>query len=127
MAKRPRSHQLEDLSRNRFRDLMGPHWVVRDRSHDYGIDFEVEIFSPDGESTGLIFLAQLKATDSAKAADRLAMPNDKLAYFADLDLPVALFRYASTDDSWRWSWIFDANVINASGKAKSSTWPAPIG
>lgn len=121
MAKRPRSHQLEDLSRNRFRDLMPLHWVVRDRSHDYGVDFEVEVFSPDGEATGLIFLAQLKATDSAGAADRLTFPNEKLAYLDGLDLPVALFRYASPDDSWRWSWIFDANVYSAQGGGKTAT------
>ncbi|WP_181242615.1 DUF4365 domain-containing protein [Caulobacter vibrioides] len=121
MANRPRSHQLEDLSRNRFRALVPLHWVVRDRSHDYGVGFEVEVFSPDGEATGLIFLAQLKATDSADAADRLTLPNEKLAYLCGLDLPVALFRYSSPDDSWRWAWVFDANVYNAQGGVKTAT------
>lgn len=120
MAKRPRSHQLEDLSRNRFRDLMPLHWIVRDRSHDYGVDFEVELFSPDGEATGLIFLAQLKATDGARPPDRLAFPKEKLAYLDSLDLPVAIFRYCSSDDSWRWSWTFAANVHNAQGGGKAS-------
>lgn len=121
MAQRPRSHQLEDLSRNRFREMMPLHWVVRDRSHDYGVDFEVEIFSPEGEATGLIFLAQLKATDAASAADRLAFSKSKLAYLNSLDLPVAVFRYVSTTDNWRWCWTFEANIPNAQRRSNVLT------
>lgn len=105
MPRRARSHQLEDQSRNRFRELVPGHWVVRDRTHDYGIDFEVEVFTLAGDATGLIFWAQLKATDHRGSAGHVRMKTDQLNYLANLGLPVALFRYCSADDSWRWCWI----------------------
>lgn len=121
MPKRIRSHQLEDLSRRRFRELMPDAWVVRDRSHDYGVDFEVEVYSSDGEATGLVFLAQLKATDSAVSADRVRMTSDQLTYLHSLDAPAAIFRFASPDNSWRWSWTFDPNVVRADDSGKTTT------
>lgn len=96
-------------------------WVVRDRSHDYGVDFEVEVYSEDGEATGLIFLAQLKATDSAVSADRARMTSDQLNYLGTLDAPAVIFRYASPDNIWRWAWTFDSNVIGAHNGRKTAT------
>ena len=56
MSQRPRSHQLEDESKNHFRQIIPKAWVYRDVSPDYGIDAEIEIFNEHGESTGLQFL-----------------------------------------------------------------------
>lgn len=96
-------------------------WVVRDRSHDYGVDFEVEVYSDDGEATGLVFLAQLKATDTATSADRVRMKSSQLNYLETLDAPAAIFRFASPDNSWRWSWTFDPNVVRADDSGKTTT------
>lgn len=96
-------------------------WVVRDRSHDYGVDFEIEVYSDEGEATGLVFLAQLKATDSAASADHVRMTRDQINYLEALDAPAAIFRFASPDNSWRWSWTFDPNVVSADGSGKTTT------
>jgi tetratricopeptide (TPR) repeat protein len=99
---------------------MPEYWVVRDRSHDYGVDFEVEVFTPSGDATGLIFLAQLKATDASVRADRLRILRQQLDYLDTLDLPVAIFRYASQDDVWWWSWLFDPNISHATGGGETA-------
>ena len=62
MPKRPRQHELEDLSRTAFRALVQP-WVFRDKNPDYGIDAEVEIFDISRKATGDLFLVQLKAIE----------------------------------------------------------------
>src|SRR5713226_682048 len=64
MPQRPRSHELEDESRRQFQMVLPSSWVFRPADPDYGIYGQVEIFSGDGQATGLIFLVQLKGTDN---------------------------------------------------------------
>jgi hypothetical protein len=47
MPKRPKQHQLEDLSRAKFQLCLPEEWVIRDKDKDYGIDCEVELFDED--------------------------------------------------------------------------------
>ena len=61
--KRPRSHALETESRTAFESTLPNNWVYRRKEDDYGIDGEVEIFDDDGQTTGLLFFVQLKATE----------------------------------------------------------------
>ena len=63
MPKRPRSHELESLSRNILCNLfIQVGWVVEDLQHDYGEDLLVRIFE-QGLATHLSFFVQAKATD----------------------------------------------------------------
>lgn len=39
-------------------------WVFRDKTKDYGIDGEVELFDTNKTPQGLVFWAQLKSTES---------------------------------------------------------------
>ncbi|WP_443030611.1 DUF4365 domain-containing protein [Sphingomonas sp. RT2P30] len=71
MPRRPRSHQVEDISIRRFEDMLPRAWVSRIVVPDYGVDRDVEIFTAAGESTGLKFAVQLKATDNVTYADRV--------------------------------------------------------
>jgi len=66
MPKRPRQHQQEDSSKAIFIQKMPKHWVVREKSHDYGIDLEVEIFDKNDNATGLLFLVQMKSTSTKR-------------------------------------------------------------
>lgn len=60
---RPRSHRLEDLSRNRLHEAFnGVGWTVEDLRKDYGEDLLVRIFE-QGIATPLAFFVQAKATD----------------------------------------------------------------
>ena len=63
MLQRPRSHRIEDLSRNRLRDAFNSvGWVVEDLRKDYGEDLLVRIFE-QGVATPVAFFVQAKATD----------------------------------------------------------------
>jgi hypothetical protein len=64
MPRRPRSHILEDISRNKLHeafDSVG--WTVEDLREDYGEDLFVRIFA-DGVATPLSFFVQAKGTDN---------------------------------------------------------------
>jgi uncharacterized protein DUF4365 len=63
MPQRPRSHEVEDLSRNRLREAFnGVGWTVEDLRKDYGEDLLVRIFD-NGIATPLSFFVQAKGTD----------------------------------------------------------------
>jgi len=109
MPQRPVSHQLEDVSRRRFEELLPPAWVVRDKVRDYGIDLEVEIFDESGSSTGIMFLVQLKATDQPEEARRLRIKVDHLRYFDSLELPTLIARYYRPEDSFHVRWHFNVD------------------
>src|SRR5712664_1933706 len=66
MARRPRSHQIEDLSRDRVRSAFNSlGWTVEDLRKDYGEDLLVRIFEA-GVATPLMFFTQCKGTDSVE-------------------------------------------------------------
>jgi tetratricopeptide (TPR) repeat protein len=113
MTSRTRSHVLEDLSREAFKRLLiGPlGWVVRDIPIDYGIDVEVEIFSPDGSKTGLTFKVQLKGME---APDRIGpfrdVALDHVRYWRRLDVPVLLIAYDDSTESVYGRWIHSLDL-----------------
>ncbi len=119
MPKRSRSHELEELSVSRFKELLPSKWVCRLKLPDYGIDGEVEIFDAEGNSTGLAFLVQLRATDDPDRADRVRLETDELDYYRQLDLPVAVVRYCSATDSFYWQWdtLIRARIAPVEGQA----------
>lgn len=124
MPYRPRSHQLEDLSLNRFRSAVPAAWVVRERSRDYGVDLEVEIFTDDGDATGMFFYVQLRATDDPGGGRKLRFDVEQLEYFRLLDLPVAIVRYATVDDSLHLMWDFETPSAT-DGRASQTLTFAP--
>ena len=73
MSRRPRSHQVEDISSRRLEDRLPAAWVSRTVSPDYGVDREVEIFTNGGDATGLKFAVQLKATDQVESAEKVVL------------------------------------------------------
>lgn len=97
MAKRTRNHILEDESRLFFKKSLPDFWVCRDKTDDYGIDCEVEIFNEKGLSTGLVFWVQLKGTDEVdeKKIKKIPFDKDKIRQFIDYDIPVLIVRYSS--------------------------------
>lgn len=106
---RPRSHEIETASKKAFEQWVPNGWVVREKSHDYGIDLEVEIFD-DGRATGLVFLVQLKGTDDVGDAVKVPINLATLAYMADLRLPVLVVRYLAPDGRLFGRWAQTINV-----------------
>ena len=95
------------MSFNRFRALLPVAWVVRERSRDYGLDLEVEIFTDAGAATGLFFYVQLRATDDPRRVRKLRFKVDQLDYFRLLDLPTAIVRYSTGEDVFHLMWAFE--------------------
>jgi tetratricopeptide (TPR) repeat protein len=106
VPKRPRSHQIETLSEERFRSIVPKQWVVRRKDQDYGIDLEVEIFDQENEATGLLFFVQLRATDNTNLSKKTVLTRDQQEYFSKLQLPTILFRYCTADASSHWRWNY---------------------
>ncbi|HYT43020.1 MAG TPA: DUF4365 domain-containing protein [Methylomirabilota bacterium] len=78
MPKRPRSHEIEDISRRRLRDIFGTcGWVVWDLYPDYGEDFLVRIFT-DAIAMHYSFFVQAKGTDNI---DKYVREDGKYLYF----------------------------------------------
>lgn len=96
-------------------------WVPRRQDPDYGVDLTVEIFE-DGNSTGLIFNAQLKGSDEPnleKALRSLRLEQDKVEYYASQNLPVLIVRYHAPTERlfFRWFHSYDPHVeAGARGK-----------
>lgn len=107
--KRPRNHQIETSSRKAFEAMLPDSWVVREKTNDYGIDVEVEIFKDD-IATGILFLVQLKATDSEAQARSVPLKLSTLGYMEDLLLPVLIVRYSVPSGSMYMRWAHTIGV-----------------
>lgn len=121
MPKRTRSHRLEDISVVEFNRLLPDEWVCRTKDKDYGVDLEVEIFDKDGNSTGLLFYVQLKATDSEDAERSVSMKLDRLEYLASLDAPSILVRYCDATRATHFMWITNVFAQIGATSAASAT------
>ncbi|WP_190237478.1 DUF4365 domain-containing protein [Rhizobium sp. R635] len=109
MPTRSRSHELEDESIDKFRAAIPRRWVIREKSRDYGVDLEVEIFAEDRRATGLMFYVQLKATDNIKRERKTSMEVDRIQYLTTLELPAVIVRYCSVSGRLFWLWDFEAS------------------
>jgi len=96
--KRPKQHQIEEKAYEQFKACLPIYWVVRNQTHDYGIDREVEIFRLNANghaiSTGYIFKAQVKGTEDARMSKegeliKFQLEVDKTSYLCDeISIPV---------------------------------------
>ena len=121
MPKRPKQHRLEDKSRIKFQDVLPEMWVYRDKDKDYGIDAEIELFDKDEKAQGIVFYAQLKATESKKTSTILNVSFDinTLRYYKKLEIPVLLVRYSEFNDSIYVKWIDNVDLFFAKKDAKT--------
>lgn len=116
---RTRSHIIEDESRIQLEQIIPNYWVCRDKSKDYGIDCEIEIFDKKGNSSGKVFWVQLKATDSKtkRGIQSISFPIKKILQFKSYELPVLILRYSTEEKSFYGRW---ANSIDLYGIKKSA-------
>jgi hypothetical protein len=113
MPIRTRSHQIEDLSRNRLHaafETCG--WTVEDLAKDYGEDLFVRIFDR-GIATPYSFFVQAKATDQIATYTRqraIALPIETghLRHWVRFSEPVILTLWDSKRDVTYWVCVQDA-------------------
>jgi tetratricopeptide (TPR) repeat protein len=123
MPKRPKQHQVEDLSINALKNVLPREWIYREKDKDYGIDGEIEIFDENDCATGIIFLVQLKATDTddLKKQKRVQLSIESINYYTSLELPVLIVRYIDESNELyiRWSHSIDRYGSKESAKSYS--------
>jgi tetratricopeptide (TPR) repeat protein len=109
MPKRSKQHQVEDISINELKKHLPREWVYREKDRDYGIDGEIEIFDKDDYATGLVFLVQIKATDSEdkKRQRRVQLSNSAINYYKSLELPVLIIRYIDESKELYFKWAHE--------------------
>ncbi|RZK37235.1 MAG: DUF4365 domain-containing protein [Pedobacter sp.] len=114
MGSRTQNHIIEEESRHFFKSLLPDMWICRDKSEDYGIDCEVEIFDEKGNPTGLVFWVQLKGTSSrdTKVIQQFSFKNEKLDQFKNYNLPVLIARYSTIDKTIFFRWAKSVYRLN---------------
>jgi len=121
MPKRPKQHQVEDLSINALKNVLPREWVYREKDKDYGIDGEIEIFDENDCATGIIFLVQLKATDTddIKKQKRVQLSTESINYYKSLELPVLIVRYIEKTNELYVRWADEIDRYGSKENAKS--------
>jgi|GEM_PF-6719356 len=124
MPKRVDQHQIEDISRAKFQLALPRAWALRNFTSDYGIDCEGEIFDDNGNSTGLSFYVQLKASESKKPKKRKSVKllTDRIKYYLSKQLPVLIVRYDDVEDKIYTRWVGHIDLKKIKPKAKSHSF-----
>jgi len=90
-------------------------WVIHPFSRDYGIDIQVEVFTENGDRTGIRFYGQVKATDRDEDDDLLRLDRSHFEYWSAHTDPVALLRYFDPSKQLRWCWMHDVDWLMKPG------------
>lgn len=112
LPQRPRSHVLETRSEAYLLTCVPPEWIVRDVSHDYGLDKNVEIVD-SGAVTGKNFSIQLKATDRSFASGdspSVSITTSALQYMANRPEPVMIILYSDAGGQAYWVWRHQLDI-----------------
>lgn|SRR6266851_12182 len=128
MPKRPRSHILEKISRNRlFEAFTQVGWVVWDLQPDYGEDLLVRIFV-DNTATHYSFFVQAKSTDHIERylhedQKHITFPidADHLEYWNQFWEPVILTVWDATSDITYWEPIQKSLEKHGNSKRKKKS------
>jgi hypothetical protein len=108
---RPPQHVTDSLGQTQLRLIFEPlGWTVNRVEHDYGLDFDIEIFR-DFRSTGVFFKLQLKSSDSTIYSAN--------ADFVSQELMVRNAQYLCREVRSQ------VIVVHADVKAKRTFWMAP--
>lgn len=95
------------------------------RTHDYGIDFGVEIFR-NGAGTGLHFGVQLKATEKVGRRPTIRLKRSSANYWSSLDYPVLIVLFDASSKTLWWQWWHRHDPYGADATAARFTFAFPI-
>lgn len=136
MPQRPRSHEIEDISRQRLRSIFSKlGWVVWDLYPDYGEDLLVRVFI-EAKATHYSFFVQAKGTDKIekyiqKEGTYISYPIDieHIEHWKNFSEPVIITVWDAKSDTTYWEIIQDylgSKNLNTSKKRKSMSIHIPI-
>lgn len=122
---RNRSHELETISENYFKNNIPTSWIVNKPALDYGTDYDCEIVI-DNEVTGMTFLVQLKATQeevNEKYVKVILKKTTINRWLVKLN-PTILIAYVDNEKEAYWMW-FEDNKVDLTLKNKTYTINIP--
>lgn len=101
--KRPKQHRTDTEACNALRAIVPSTSVLREIEHDYGLDFQIELFRNE-KSTGQMFYLQLKGTDVNINKDKVtySLKTEHIEYYSTIKDPI-LFIIYSTKTSQFWA------------------------
>jgi hypothetical protein len=105
---RPPEHQKETSASKYIQSVFPDVWVLRPIDPDYGTDFSVEYFHPDGSSTSKIFFIQSKATSKFSRTRKGVFFDIKvndLVYLDEHTNPALIILYSEEEKTARWVFI----------------------
>jgi tetratricopeptide (TPR) repeat protein len=107
--KRPLQHRLETGSRRAFEALLPLSWTVDERSSDYGVDLDVEVFDED-DATGIRFNVQLKSRDETAKNSSVRLKWSTMSHWHDHDLPTLVVLWDRETNAFWWEWSHRLNT-----------------
>jgi tetratricopeptide (TPR) repeat protein len=124
MPKRPAQHVTRSESTRAFISAVPAAWVCHERTEDYGIDVDVEIF--DGEATGLNFATQVKGEASLRGKPKVRVKRSTWNYWRSQAVPVlvVLWDRRSGDMYWEWSYRFDPEDAHSDTRKLTLHFPS---
>lgn len=108
---RHNNHILETESNKYFNNQISNEWVIDKPTHDYGIDYNVNI-TINNEVTGLSFSVQLKSKmkDSHLDFTTITLKHSTLSLYNTMLAPVLLVVYIQEEKEAYWYWYNDLNI-----------------
>lgn len=109
--RRPRSHSIEEISRNQLRQNLPEDWICLDINPDYGVDNLIEICEEE-QMRGNSFSIQLKATDrdfSTRNYLTVTMNTRTINYLMHRAELVMIVLYSSIENESYWIWLRSVN------------------
>lgn len=83
-------------------------WEVREKSGDYGVDLELEVFNSDDSATGTVAYVQSKGTISKANEPSVSIKVETLEYLNSFDLPSLIFCHSTSTGKSYWMWSQEA-------------------
>ena len=113
MPKRVKNHVTGADAVIEFQALVkesNANWATREKSEDYGVDLEIEVFDRDdvGRGTNLIAYIQSKGTASDTKRLPFSMSLESLNYLNSFEVPAIIFRHSTTQKKSYWMWVQEA-------------------
>ena len=119
-ANRTKFHKIDTNAQNIFKSGCPIEWVVEDMDEDYGLDYMVQVFDENDNSTPVMFFVQLKGQESVKIDNgivKFPFKVERLKDYLMTPLPVFLILVNVNDNNIYWLFLQDY-IINELNKNK---------
>lgn len=108
MPKRTKNHRTGKAAVTEFMRLASDAWEVREKSGDYGVDLEIEVFNSDDSTTGTVAYVQSKGTTSKENEPSVSIRVETLQYLNSFDVPSFIFCHSTLTGNSFWMWAQEA-------------------